>query len=311
MLICFDFEGAYGMPHDAPYDVVSAGRRILDRLAAFGAPAVFFAVGRLAEEHPGLIAEIAQAGHEIGLHGYDHDDLACYDAGRLSALDRDLARVETLISDITGSAPIGFRAPYLLGPRFYRREIYELLADHGYRWVSNREIRYPVELLRPDRLPLPRMWRQLPAAATARVARSHLILAGLNAGLVARETFAGSAPARLRWLLAGCPPFRRGRLAEIPLYAPLDCDLLGLPAPGQDTAPYLLAYARSALRDAVTRPAAAAMITFHDWIVAGGNRLVLLDDVLRTAEKTGMEVSTIAGSAHWLAESAGGPATPG
>ena len=41
MLICFDFEGAYGMPHDAPYDVVSAGRRILDRLAAFGAPAVF------------------------------------------------------------------------------------------------------------------------------------------------------------------------------------------------------------------------------------------------------------------------------
>jgi peptidoglycan/xylan/chitin deacetylase (PgdA/CDA1 family) len=311
MLVCFDFEGAYGMPHDAPYDVVSAGRRILDRLAAFGAPAVFFAVGRLAEEHPELIAEIAQAGHEIGLHGYDHDDLACYDAGRLSALDRDLARVETLISDITGSAPIGFRAPYLLGPRFYRREIYDLLADHGYRWVSNREIRYPVELLRPDRLPLPRLWRQLPAAATARVARSHLILAGLNAGLVARETFAGSAPARLRWLLAGRPPFRRGRLAEIPLYAPLDCDLLGLPAPGQDTAPYLLAYARSALRDAVARPAAAAMITFHDWIVAGGNRLVLLDDVLRTAEKTGLEVSTIAGSAHWLAESAEGPATPG
>ena len=162
------------MPHDAPYDVVSAGRRILDRLAEFGAPAVFFVVGRLAEEHPELIGEIAQAGHEIGLHGYDHDDLACYDAGRLSALDRDLARVETLISDITGSAPIGFRAPYLLGPRFYRREIYDLLADHGYRWVSNREIRYPVELLRPDRLPLPRLWGQLPAAATARVARSHL-----------------------------------------------------------------------------------------------------------------------------------------
>jgi hypothetical protein len=95
------------------------------------------------------------------------------------------------------------------------------------------------------------------------------------------------------------------------LYAPLDCVLLGLPAPRQDTAPYLLAYARLALRDAVARPAAAAMITFHDWIVAGGNCLVLLDDVLRTAEKNGLEVSTIAGSAHWLAESAGEPATPG
>lgn len=303
MLICFDFEGTYGMPHDAPYDVVSAGRGILGRLAAFGTPAVFFVVGRLAEEHPELIGEISRAGHEIGLHGYDHDDLAGYDAGRLGALDRDLARVETLISDITGSRPIGFRAPYLLGPRFYRREVYDLLADHGYRWVSNREIRYPVELLRPDRLPLPRSC-QIPAAVTGRVARSRVMLAGLNAGLVAREAFARSAPGRLRWLLTDRAPFRRGRLAEIPLYAPLDCDLLGLPAPRQDTAPYLLAYARSALCDAVARPAAAAMVTFHDWIIAGGNRLVLLDDVLRTAAQTGLEVSTIAGSARWLAESA-------
>jgi peptidoglycan/xylan/chitin deacetylase (PgdA/CDA1 family) len=315
MIICFDFEGAYGMPHDVPYDVVSAGHRILERLAAFGMPAVFFVVGRLAEEHPGLVGEIARAGHEIGLHGYDHDDLAGYDAGRLSALDRDLARVETLIGDITGSRPIGFRAPYLLGPRFYRREVYDLLADHGYRWVSNREIRYPVELLRPDRLPLPRGSRHVPAAAAARVARSRLMLAGLNAGLVTRETFAGSAPGRLRWLLAGRAPFPRGRLAEIPLYAPLDCDLLGLPAPGQDTAPYLLAYAGSALRDAVAQPAAAAMITFHDWIVTGGNRLVLLDEVLGAAAETGLQVATIAGSARWLAEPttglATGPTTPG
>jgi hypothetical protein len=311
MIICFDFEGTYGMPYDAPYDVVSAAHRIMDRLAAFGVPAVFFVVGRLAEEHPGLVAEISRAGHEIGLHGYDHDDLAGYDAERLGALDRDLARVETLISDITGSRPAGFRAPYLLGPRFYRREVYDLLADHGYEWVSNREIRYPVELLRPDRLPWPGRGRRVPAAVTGRVARSRLLLAGLNTGLVAGEAFAESAPGRIRWLLTGRAPFRRGRLAEIPLYAPLDCDLLGLPAPGQDTAPYLLAYARSALCDAVARPAAAAMITFHDWIVAGGNRLVLLDDVLRTAARTGLEVSTIAGSAHWLAESAAGPATPG
>lgn len=299
------------MPHDAPYDIVSAAHRILDRLSAFGASAVFFVVGRLAETYPELIREISQAGHEIGLHGYDHDDLASYDVEQLGHLDRNMARVEALICDITGALPIGFRAPYLLGPHFYRREVYDILAAHGYRWVSNREIRYPVELLRPDRVPWPRSWGQIPPGASARVTQSRLMLAFLNAGLVARETFAGSALGRVRWLLAGCPPFRRGRLAEIPLYAPLDCDLLGLPAPGQDTAPYLLAYARSALRDAVARPAATSMITFHDWIVAGGNRLVLLDDVLRTAEKTGVEVSTIAGSAHWLAESAGGPATPG
>jgi peptidoglycan/xylan/chitin deacetylase (PgdA/CDA1 family) len=311
LLLCFDFEGSYGMPHDTPYDIVSAAHRILDRLSAFGASAVFFVVGRLAERYPELIREISQAGHEIGLHGYDHDDLASYDAARLGDLDRDMARVEALICDITGALPIGFRAPYLLGPRFYRREVYDILAAHGYRWVSNREIRYPVELLRPDRMPLPPSWRQVPAAASACVAHSRLMLALLNAGLVARETFAGSALGRLRWLLAGRPPFLRDGLAEIPLYAPLDCDLLGLPAPHQDTAPYLLAYARSALCDAVSRPTAAAMITFHDWIIAGGNRLVLLDDVLRTSGKMGLNVSTIAGSPHRLTELGAGLTRPG
>ena len=137
------------------------------------------------------------------------------------------------------------------------------------------------------------------------------MLAFLNAGLVARETFAGSALGRLRWLLAGRPPFLRDGLAEIPLYAPLDCDLLGLPAPHQDTPPYLLSYARSALCDAVSRPAAAAMITFHDWIIAGGNRLVLLDDVLRSSAKMGLTVSTIAGSPDWPAELTAGSATTG
>ena len=141
------------------------------------------------------------------------------------------------------------------------------------------------------------LWRQLPAAATARVARSHLILACLNAGLVARETFAGSALARLRWLLAGCPPFRRDRLAEIPLYAPLDCDLLGLPAPGRTPHRICSSYARSALRDAVARPAAAAMIIFHDWIVAGGNRLVFSTTYSESVGEMGLKVSTIAGSA--------------
>jgi peptidoglycan/xylan/chitin deacetylase (PgdA/CDA1 family) len=290
------------MPHDFSYDISSAAHRILDRLSAFGAPAVFFVVGRLVERYPELVREISQAGHEIGLHGYDHDDLASYDSERLAALDRDLARVEALICDITGARPIGFRAPYLLGPRFYRREVYDILVSHGYRWVSNREIRYPVELLRPDRIPLPRSWRGLPAAVSAPVGRSRLLLASLNAGLVAHETFAGTAYGRLRWLLAGRQPFGRDGLAEVPLYAPLDCDLLGLPAPHADTPPDLLDYARAALCAAVSLPVAAAMVTFHDWIVAGGNRLVLLDDVLRAAGRAGRRVSTIAGSQDRLAE---------
>ena len=46
--LSFDFEGVYGMPHDAPYDTVSAAHRILDRLSAYGASAV--SMERLGDE---------------------------------------------------------------------------------------------------------------------------------------------------------------------------------------------------------------------------------------------------------------------
>jgi peptidoglycan/xylan/chitin deacetylase (PgdA/CDA1 family) len=291
LLLCFDFEGSYGMPHDVPYDVAAGARRILDQLAQFQARAVFFVVGRLAEEHPDVVRGLAAEGHEIGLHGYEHDDLSGYDAGRLSQLGDNLARVTSLIQEITGVRPRCFRAPYLLAPHFYRAEVYALLRAQGYEWVSNREIRYPVELFRPGRLPSGR----LPG-----LARGRLLLAPLNAGLVAQETFAGSPAGRLRWLLGQRAPFLRDGLVEVPVYAPLDCDLLGLPTPQSDTPPELLGYASAVLRAAAVAPGPLAMITFHDWIVSGGNRLALLGQVLTAARQGGMVVSTVAANPHWL-----------
>ena len=78
------------------------------------------------------------------------------------------------------------------------------------------------------------------------------------------------------------------------------CDLLGLPRPQDDTPPDLLGYARAVLRTTATAPGAMAMATFHDWMVSGGNRLVLLDDVLAAASDAGVDVSTTAASPHWL-----------
>ena len=299
MLICFDFEGSYGMPHNVPYDLDASARSILAVLARYQASAVFFVVGRMVEEHPRVVQALADAGHEIGLHGYDHDDLAGYDRHRLDRLGDDLARTGSLVQQIAGAPPRCFRAPYLLAPHFYRPEVSALLRANGYRWVSNREVRYPAELLRPDRFPLRGAWRPRPGRAP-RLERSRLALALLNAGLVAREGFGGSPGGRLSWLLGGRPPFARDGLIEVPLYAPLDCDLLGLPPPQADTPPELLGYARAVLQAAAVEPGALAMVTFHDWIVGGGNRLVLLDDVLAAASDAGVTVSTIAASPHWL-----------
>src|SRR5580693_6569481 len=90
LLVCFDFEGGYGMPHEVPFDVRRSARLILDELARHSAQAVFFIVGRMVEDHPDVVRDIASAGHEIGLDGYEHDDLANYDAGAVALLDKNL-----------------------------------------------------------------------------------------------------------------------------------------------------------------------------------------------------------------------------
>src|SRR6201996_4132977 len=239
LLVCFDFEGGYGMPHEVPFDVRRSAGLILDELARHEARAVFFVVGRMVEDHPDVLRDIASAGHEIGLHGYEHDDLSNYDAEALALLDENLGRVSSLLEDITGARPQCFRAPYLLAPHFYRAEVYAMLRAQGFRWVSNREVRYPVELLRPGLVPLREAWRS--ASGSARLNRNRLLLGPLNAGLVAKETFAGSPAGRLRWLLGRRPPFTRDGLTEVPVYAPLDCDLLGLPRPTENTEPISLA----------------------------------------------------------------------
>lgn len=298
LLVCFDFEGGYGMPHEMPFDVRRSARLILDELARHEAQAVFFVVGRMVEDYPDVVREIASAGHEIGLHGYEHDHLSDYDAEALALLDKNLARVCSLAEDITGSRPQSFRAPYLLAPHFYRAEVYAMLRAQGFRWVSNREIRYPVELLRPGLFPVRGAWRA--GDGSARLTRDRLLLGPLNAGLIAKETFGGSPAGRLRWLLGRRAPFVRDGMTEVPVYAPLDCDLLGLPKPTDDTAPEALAYTRAVVRAAAVAPGRLSMITFHDWIVSGGNRLSLLGDCLAAARESGADIATIAQRPDWL-----------
>ncbi len=45
---------------------------VLEQLAAHGAKASFFLIGRNARQHHGLVAEIRDAGHAVGNHTWDH-----------------------------------------------------------------------------------------------------------------------------------------------------------------------------------------------------------------------------------------------
>ena len=83
--------------------------RLLDELAARGASATFFVVGRQIAREPGVVAREAAAGHAVGNHTWDHVDLT-----RLSpaAAATELDSTGQAIVAAGGPAPTLARPPY-------------------------------------------------------------------------------------------------------------------------------------------------------------------------------------------------------
>jgi peptidoglycan/xylan/chitin deacetylase (PgdA/CDA1 family) len=78
-------------------------------LAGRGVRATFFVLGQRAARAPGLVADLAAAGHEIGVHGWEHRYLTT--RGPRATAD-DLRRAGDLIGAVTGRWPRLFRPPY-------------------------------------------------------------------------------------------------------------------------------------------------------------------------------------------------------
>ncbi len=83
--------------------------RFLATLAARRVHATFFLLGPLVQAAPQLAAEIAAAGHEIGVHGWDHRYATVRGPG---ALHDDLARACDTIAAAAGTVPRLYRPPY-------------------------------------------------------------------------------------------------------------------------------------------------------------------------------------------------------
>ncbi|HEV7686351.1 MAG TPA: polysaccharide deacetylase family protein, partial [Acidimicrobiia bacterium] len=69
----------------------------------------FFMLGCMVERDPGLAGEVAAAGHEVALHGYDHVSHLRRAPG---PVEDDLRRGFDVVADATGHAPVWFRPPY-------------------------------------------------------------------------------------------------------------------------------------------------------------------------------------------------------
>jgi peptidoglycan-N-acetylglucosamine deacetylase len=83
--------------------------RFLDLLSRRDVRATFFMLGSMAASAPGLAGEVAAAGHEIAVHGWDHRYLTLRGPAAAWA---DIARARDTIADLTGQVPSYFRPPY-------------------------------------------------------------------------------------------------------------------------------------------------------------------------------------------------------
>ena len=82
--------------------------RILNVLDTRGLKGTFFCLGWLAENHPSIIKEIADRGHEIGCHSYQHELSHRFTPEEFIA---DTLKAKVLIENVIGKKINIFRAP--------------------------------------------------------------------------------------------------------------------------------------------------------------------------------------------------------
>ncbi|MCU1598794.1 MAG: polysaccharide deacetylase [Glaciihabitans sp.] len=119
---------------DSPADIsrgLFAGEvgipRILSLLRKYSITASWFIPGHSIETFPEQVRMIAADGHEIGIHGYSHENPLLMSSVQEEAV---LAKSISLIEEISGKRPTGYVAPWW---ELSSRTI-QLLLDHGVKY---------------------------------------------------------------------------------------------------------------------------------------------------------------------------------
>ena len=106
-------------------------------LDAHGVKGTFFVLGKLAESLPKVVAAIAENGHEIASHSFEH--LRLFNMSKSQARDA-ISRSRKLLQDASNSRVDGFRAPDF---SINKETLYilDLIQEAGYRYDSSL---YPI-----------------------------------------------------------------------------------------------------------------------------------------------------------------------
>ena len=107
--------------------------RILDLFAEAEVKATFFTLGWIARRHAALIRRIADEGHEIASHGYDHARVFTFDR---RSFGEDIRKARAILEDASGAKITGYRAPsFSIDGR--TPWAYMELAEQGYTYSSS------------------------------------------------------------------------------------------------------------------------------------------------------------------------------
>ena len=106
---------------------------ILQMFADADVKATFFTLGWVAQRHPAMMRRIADAGHEVASHGWDHARVFRMDRATFAS-DLDISR--KAIEDASGVKVSGYRAPsFSIDHR--TPWAFEVLAEQGYAYSSS------------------------------------------------------------------------------------------------------------------------------------------------------------------------------
>jgi len=101
--------------------------RLLKLFERWGVKQTFFAPGHSIETFPEQMKQVADAGHEIGAHGYTHENPAKMSREQeVAVLDKSI----DLITRLTGNPPVGYVAPFWE----FSKNTLELLIKRGFKY---------------------------------------------------------------------------------------------------------------------------------------------------------------------------------
>jgi peptidoglycan/xylan/chitin deacetylase (PgdA/CDA1 family) len=109
---------------------VIGAKRILDLLERYNIKATWFVPGHTGDTYPAVVEDIIKHGHEIGHHGYCHENPVALELPKeRRIIEMGLASLEKII----GKPPLGYRSPsWDLSPNSI-----DLLLEYGFVYDSS------------------------------------------------------------------------------------------------------------------------------------------------------------------------------